>query len=60
MTIQLVIAGIAGRMGQRIQTLASQDPAFRVAYGLEAPGNIAYGFPLLSPSLHLLLCVWLC
>jgi 4-hydroxy-tetrahydrodipicolinate reductase len=39
--IQLVVAGIAGRMGQRIHALASQDPAFRVAYGLEIPGHTA-------------------
>ena len=32
-----MIAGVAGRMGQRIHALASQDPAFKVVYGLEAP-----------------------
>jgi len=39
--IKLVIAGIAGRMGQRIHALASQDPAFKVVYGLEAPSTVA-------------------
>jgi len=39
--IKLLIAGVAGRMGQRIHALASQDPAFKVVYGLEAPSSIA-------------------
>jgi 4-hydroxy-tetrahydrodipicolinate reductase len=41
MVTKLIIAGIAGRMGQRIYALSSQDPAFKVVYGLEAPSNIA-------------------
>jgi len=39
--IKLLIAGVAGRMGQRINALASQDPTFKVVYGLETPANIA-------------------
>ncbi len=37
--ISLVIAGIAGRMGQRIQALSVNDPALKVVYGLEKKGT---------------------
>jgi len=41
MVIRLIIAGAAGRMGQRIHALASQDPALKVIYGLEALSAVA-------------------
>jgi 4-hydroxy-tetrahydrodipicolinate reductase len=53
--IKLVIAGVAGRMGQRIHALATQDPAFQVIYGLEAPSNMATlpGLPVGSDKSHI-------
>lgn len=36
---RIVIAGIAGRMGQRIHALAAQNKALQVAYGLESPSS---------------------
>jgi 4-hydroxy-tetrahydrodipicolinate reductase len=38
---KIVIAGAAGRMGQRLHALAAQDPGLKAVYGLEVPGNIA-------------------
>jgi len=35
--LQLIVAGIAGRMGQRIQALSMDDPTLKVVYGLESP-----------------------
>jgi len=36
--INLLICGVAGRMGARILALAKKDGAFDVVYGLESPG----------------------
>jgi 4-hydroxy-tetrahydrodipicolinate reductase len=36
--INLIISGIAGRMGSRILALAQNDSAFNIVYGLESPG----------------------
>jgi 4-hydroxy-tetrahydrodipicolinate reductase len=53
--IHLLIAGIAGRMGQRIYALSSMDPAFKVVYGLETPENIATlpGLPIGCDTGHI-------
>lgn len=42
-TIRLVIAGVAGRMGQVLVREAARDTAFRLVAGLEAPGSPAQG-----------------
>ncbi|GMU23299.1 MAG: 4-hydroxy-tetrahydrodipicolinate reductase [Phycisphaerae bacterium] len=41
--VQLAIAGIAGRMGLRIYTLATRDSRFDVVAGLEAAGSPQVG-----------------
>ena len=42
-TVDLVIAGAAGRMGSRITALARETPGVRVVAALEAPGHPALG-----------------
>jgi 4-hydroxy-tetrahydrodipicolinate reductase len=44
-TIKLVIAGAAGRMGQRIAVLAAADPGLKVIYGLD-PKSQSGPFPI--------------
>jgi len=39
--VRLIIAGFAGRMGQRIYALSQNDKAFHVVYGLESPKTIS-------------------
>src|SRR5258708_2519802 len=39
--VRLIIAGIAGRMGQRLHALSLQDPELQVVYGLESPNSTA-------------------
>jgi 4-hydroxy-tetrahydrodipicolinate reductase len=39
MSLRLIIAGAAGRMGQRIAALASEDKALQLVYGLETGGK---------------------
>ena len=34
--VRLIIAGIAGRMGQRIHALAQKETGLEVVYGLES------------------------
>ncbi|MFA5975973.1 MAG: 4-hydroxy-tetrahydrodipicolinate reductase [Elusimicrobiota bacterium] len=47
MTVKLLIAGAAGRMGNRIAALAAQDPGLQVIYGLESAGrSVAAAFPI--------------
>lgn len=37
--LRLAVNGAAGRMGQRVVALAAEDPAWRIAAGVEAPGH---------------------
>lgn len=46
MATKLVIAGVFGRMGQRILALASQDASFEVIGGLVEPGDSRIGHTL--------------
>ena len=39
--VRLVIAGIAGRMGQRLHALSLKDSELKVVYGLESPKTTA-------------------
>src|SRR5437773_10859840 len=42
-TVNMVVAGAAGRMGSRIIALHGETPGLRVAAALEAPGHRALG-----------------
>jgi 4-hydroxy-tetrahydrodipicolinate reductase len=43
MKTHLAISGVCGRMGQRVLALASEDPQFHIAAGLEHPAHPSLG-----------------
>src|SRR4051794_13415052 len=45
-SISLLINGVCGRMGQRVVHLATADPRFQVAAGLETPVHSKIGHDL--------------
>jgi 4-hydroxy-tetrahydrodipicolinate reductase len=51
--VKLVIAGVAGRMGQRVLDLASQDPAVQVVAGFEEAGHPQIGHSVGRPPIKI-------
>jgi 4-hydroxy-tetrahydrodipicolinate reductase len=46
--LRIIVCGAVGQMGRRVIALAGEDARFKVAAGVDRPGEHAKGFPLMT------------